>query len=341
MRDGSSPTEPPPASENRARSAEVIGADEAPEQATEATPPASGRVSSVKPTAGQPVPASEPDSTEMAPVNLLDTQPASFAVVTEKPQLLAEKGVDTRVETLEVPTDKELVAAAAQAEPKPQAGSTVSEEPVVQSETDESVGHDSSVMPDASIDVSVDEPLAVEMAPKLSSEKTVIRHWRIFALAAGALTLLIVGFLAIHSRRPIKKPDQASAMSNIGLNQAEHAVPIAVTNQATPAQAAAATASAATSAEIGASEPVHPAAAAGVGAQAESFSDAFAKHAATVNSSWAEVKKRPKLVESSGQPIKPNTASNAKADDNPLDLLDKLEKARKAKKQNGNKAGSP
>jgi ABC-type proline/glycine betaine transport system ATPase subunit len=68
---------------------------------------------------------------------------------------------------------------------------------------------------------------------------------------------------------------------------------------------------------------------------AESFSEAFVKHAASANSKWTDLKKRPKVIDPS-QPSKPTQASGAKEDNNPMDVLNKLEKARKAKKLVGN-----
>jgi len=67
-------------------------------------------------------------------------------------------------------------------------------------------------------------------------------------------------------------------------------------------------------------------------AQAESFADAFAKHAASANSNWAEVKKRIKSADAQSANRPNQTGANASSD-NPLGLLDQLEKARKAKKQ--------
>jgi hypothetical protein len=66
--------------------------------------------------------------------------------------------------------------------------------------------------------------------------------------------------------------------------------------------------------------------------QSESFADAFLKHAASANSSWAEVKKRTKAADSQFANRSNQPAASA-ASDNPLGVLDQLEIARKAKKQ--------
>jgi hypothetical protein len=67
-------------------------------------------------------------------------------------------------------------------------------------------------------------------------------------------------------------------------------------------------------------------------AQAESFADAFAKHAASANSNWAEVKRRIKAADAQSA-NRSNQAGVSASSDNPLGLLDQLEKTRKAKKQ--------
>ena len=83
-----------PVSENRARSTAANVVEEVTEQATE--PP-------TKPADAEPAIAQTGDSTvrsaEAAPADLLDARPEPFGIVAEKPQLLADRGVETRVET--------------------------------------------------------------------------------------------------------------------------------------------------------------------------------------------------------------------------------------------------
>lgn len=62
----------------------------------------------------------------------------------------------------------------------------------------------------------------------------------------------------------------------------------------------------------------------------ESFSDAFVKHAASINSNWADAKKRNRVAETQSA-SRPKPGVNASGE-NPLDVLDQLEKVRKAKK---------
>jgi len=177
------------------------------------------------------------------------------------------------------------------------------------------------------VDLGLDEPAAVEVAPR--AESYAIRHWKTIAIAAAAALFLLAGLLAIRSKQAQTRRAQPVALSKIGDIQSDHVAPAVASNPASTAGEAAAVAKSAAPTQIGAPEPVRPTPA--TGAQTESFSDAFVKHAASVNSSWAEVKKHPKAIDSS-QLNKPTAASNAKANDNPLDVLDKLEKARKAKK---------
>jgi hypothetical protein len=154
--------------------------------------------------------------------------------------------------------------------------------------------------------------LAVEVVASAPTESYVIQHWRMIAIAAAATVALVVGLLAIRSKQRSRAPEQSAAVTRVAPIQPGPALPIAV----------------------GAPESARPTSSTGASSQAESFSDSFAKHAATVNSSWAQVKKRPRAVESN-QSVKPTAAASAKTEDNPLDVLDKLERARKAKKSGG------
>jgi hypothetical protein len=283
---------------------QTVSADATPRLETSSQPPSTAAEASLE------LGASEASSTGAPQAGEPDVQLDLFSAVAERPQLLAEKGVDTGVE-----------AEAAAGLPERDAPST----------PDVPVSNESSVKLESSAALVLDEPVTAEAAPRAAAEGYAVRHWRTIAIASTAALLLIVGLLAIRAKHTQTRRNQPAVPERIGDVQAQRVAP-ALAHPTTTAGEAVATAKPAASAEIGAPEPARPTPVAG--AQAESFSDAFVKHAATVNSNWAEVKKRPKAIESS-QSNKPAAASNAKANDNPLDLLDKLEKARKAKKSAG------
>jgi hypothetical protein len=246
--------------------------------------------------------------------------------------LPAEKGVDTDVGSEPVATESEAGGVEAQIDSKPVEATASVPEREAPATPDVPASRQSSVRPQASVDLGFDEPVAVAVASTSNAESFAIRHWRTIAIAAAVTLFLVAGLFSMRSKHTQTRSDKPAVPTKMGEIQLEHVAPVVVSNPAIAASEAAATRPA-TTAEIGAPEPVRPAAVSG--AQAESFSDAFVKHAATVNSSWAEVKKRPKAVESS-QSNKPVAAGNAKANDSsPLDVLDKLEKARKAKKSAG------
>ena len=321
----SEPVEQRPAESSLEQSAEPTEA-ELVVQPTEASPEPLARATdsnleqTIPPVSGVPV-----SSSGASPAGSPDSQLELFTAVTEKPKLLALKGVDTGAEAEPIAAESAAEVPGVSIEVTTVEAPSALRAPDVVAAQDGPISHKSSVRPQASADLGVDEAAAVEVTLRSNTESYTVRHWRTIAIAAAAALFLVVGFLTIRSRHTQR--DQPLVQSKIGDIQAQHVAPVSVPNPASTASEAAAVAKSAV--PIGAPAPVRPAPA--TGAQAESFSDAFVKHAATANSSWADVKKRPKAIESS-QVNKPNAASNAKANDNPLDVLDKLEKARKAKK---------
>ena len=265
-------------------------------------------------------------SSGASPADSPDSQLQLFTAVTEKPQLLALKGVDTRAEAEPIASGGATEVPGVSIEAKTLEAPSALRAPDVVAAQDGPISCESSVTPQALVDRGVDEPAAVGVTLRSDTERHTIRHWRTIAIAAAAALFLVVGLLTIRSRHAQTSRDQVQ--TKISDIQAQQVAPVSVSNPASTAGEAAAVAKSAVPTQIGAPQPVRPAPA--TGAQSESFSDAFAKHAATVNSSWADVKKRPKAIESS-QLNKTNAASNAKGNDSPLDVLDKLEKARKAK----------
>ena len=169
------------------------------------------------------------------------------------------------------------------------------------------------VEPPVTRGVSLDKPTALAVAlSKPIVERRFVRHWRLFATAATVVVLLVVSLIAMRFKRESDRPRQAIESPMPGPR----------------GQAAAATVGSAATAQSG--DPYRPAAA--TAGQAESFSESFVKHAASVDSKWGDVKKRPKVVDSN-HPTKSSGAVDTAANDNPLEILNKLEKVRKAKKQ--------
>ena len=233
-----------------------------------------------------------------------------FVTVTEKPQSPSERGIESTVEPEDAANGTIAEQATVQESPTPELASFVGHS--VDSAADLPIPQAPRVTSRATNELASDEPLAVEVVASAPTESYVIQHWRMIAIAAVATVALVVGLLAIRSKQRSRAPEQSAAVTRVAPIQPGPALPIAV----------------------GAPESARPTSSTGASSQAESFSDSFAKHAATVNSSWAQVKKRPRAVESN-QSVKPTAAASAKTEDNPLDVLDKLERARKAKKSGG------
>jgi hypothetical protein len=234
-----------------------------------------------------------------------------FVPVAEKPKLLAYRATETPIEN-----------------------DALSVQVVAPAITDQA-------KPAVSIDVAVEQELEVEIAPRPQSlAMSAIRQRRFMVIAAGALLCLaFCTLLAIRVKHSNRKLNQSPVSAKFGPIQAERVAPLAVTNPALPSAVASVTGSTVVPGEIRPPESAaHVRPAASAGPASESFSDAFVKHAAAVNSNWAEVKKHPRATDTA-QVNRPAAAGagTAKANDDPLDLLDKLEKARKAKKQSPSK----
>jgi len=191
-------------------------------------------------------------------------------------------------------------------------------------------------VPDARIesqppsDSAKEEQRTVEVAPSQPTPSFAIAHWRMIAVAGAALLALIVGLLLIRSKHQTRLQQERSRAAHVV--PVQQGLPAVAHGEQTPPRVSVATAA---SGAVPATTRQAPAS--DNNAQKESFSEAFVKHAASVNSNWAEVKKRPKVSEPS-QPVRSAASgnpSNAKPAANPLDVLDKLEKARKAKKTGG------
>jgi hypothetical protein len=312
------------------------GADSSPEamapgvesrqQATEPLDPTS-QATSPATVASSDLVASEASSTGAPSASGLDVQLDLFTAVAEKPQLLSQKGVNTGAEADPVEPESASGEVEAKVQSKPMQAPSALPEREAPAVAYAPAGNKASVKPLQSVDLGGDEPAAVALAPRAKAESYAIQHWRSIAIAATAALFLAAVLFAIRSKHAQTKQDKPAVL--MVETHSEHVAPVVISNPPNTASEAARMAKPAASAEIGAPEPVRSPPAA-----AESFSDAFVKHAATFNSSWAEVKKRPKAIESN-QLNKPVAAGSAKANDNPLDVLDKLEKARKAKKTTG------
>jgi len=147
--------------------------------------------------------------------------------------------------------------------------------------------------------------------------------------SAAALAALVISYWALHGGNKARPSAQASTISRTA--------PLSATGPS-KSQADDIVVNAAVVAKVR-SEPVDAPARTnksgiepGSVAQAESFADAFVKHAASANSNWAEVKKRIKAADTQSANRPNQTGVNASSD-NPLGLLEQLEKTRKAKKQ--------
>ena len=327
-----------PTSESRVRAAESVIANDMPPD-VESAPIDLGAES-------RPEALVSPGESEVAPSTATaEVQSQSgiepFAPVPEKPQLLAQRGVETTTEP------KEAAVATADSAPQSEPPDVV----VGPGKPDDEVAVEStqanievaveSPQPNASqpavaqaarhqsrppTESALDEPMAVELASPSLAPSFVIQHWRSIGVAVAATLALVAGLLAIRSKHQANALQQRAPVTNAVPTKPEP-LPVVAVEPSTRIGVAA-------SATIGAPQPSRSAPPSGASPQAESFSDAFVKHAATVNSSWAEVKKRPRFSESS-QPAKSASTAHATASDNPLDVLDKLEKARKAKKSSG------
>ena len=265
-----------------------------------------------------------------------------FVPVTEKPKLLAYQGVETPIENDASPVQVVAPAITDQARSIDQDEAAASSAKGVRAEKAvRAVSASPQAKLEVSSDVAFEQELEVEIASgPQSSAMSAIRQRRFMVIAAGALLCLILcTLLAIRVKHSDRKLDQAPVSAKLGPIQAERAAPLAVTNPALPSAGASVTGTIPVPAEIGPPESAaHARPAVNASPASESFSDAFVKHAAAVNSNWAEVKKHTRATDTA-QVNRPAAAGagTAKANDNPLDLLDKLEKARKAKKQSPSK----
>lgn len=342
-----------PASESRVRTVNDVIVPILPATADEVAP------GDLSPSADfQPEAESSPrDSHEAALTDGVDSNLEPFVTVAEKPQSLSQRGVETASElesarsdaalTTEPSRPTELIAATAELEQSAaivdnQTEAALTTEPARLTESaavtatltrsaaaaaEPAVARVARSPSSPVLESPPDEPMAVELAPLLPTPSIVVRHWRLVVVAGAAMVALVAGLLAIRSKHQAKVLEQRASVMNVVAAKPDPASPIAVTGSSANVETVA-------SAAIGAPEPTHSAPTLVASPQAESFSDAFVKHAATVNSNYAEAKKRPRAPEA-GQPVRPAATSNAKASEDPLDLLDKLEKARKAKKSAG------
>ena len=342
-----------PASESRIRTADDVIVPIMPPTADEAAPGDLSPSADFQPE-GEPSPR---DSHEAAPTDGVDSNLEPFVTVAEKPQSLSQRGVETASELEAAPADAalaiepaqptEVIAATAEPEQSAaiadnQAVAALATEPARPTEhaaataavtesaaaADElAVAHVARSKSHPIHDLTPDEPMAVELAPPQSTPSFVVQNWRLIAVASAAMVVLVAGLLVIRSKHHAKVLEQRAPVTNVAPAKPDPALPIAVTGSSVKVEPVA-------SGRMGAPESSRSAPTMGASPQAESFSDAFVKHAATVNSNYAEVMKRPRVSEA-GQPVRSAAPSNAKASDDPLDLLDKLEKARKAKKSAG------
>lgn len=160
---------------------------------------------------------------------------------------------------------------------------------------------------------------------RYGSGRAPVRNLRLLVWSTAALVGLVISYWLVHSgNKP--RPD---AHSTVSLS-----APLSLTGSS-KSQADAVVVNAA----VRPMRPIDtPARANKIGVepgstvQAESFADAFAKHAASANSNWAEVMKRSKSTDAQSTNRSNQPAASASTD-NPLGVLDQLEKARKAKKQ--------
>jgi len=174
-------------------------------------------------------------------------------------------------------------------------------------------------------DISSDPPKVEPLVGRAHARDLRIAFWSTAALAA-----LVISYWALHGGNKGRPGAQASTISRTAplspngpsKSQADDIVVNAAANAKVRSELVDTTVFANKSG-------VAPA---GSVAQAESFADAFVKHAASANSNWAEVKKRIKAADAQSANRPNQTGVNA-SNDNPLGLLDQLEKARKAKKQ--------
>ena len=164
------------------------------------------------------------------------------------------------------------------------------------------------------------------------------RQLRVMLWSAAALIGLGIGYVALHVRHANQQVAQPVNVTNVESKAINAAAPpardplapsapeVKAASDSVPAANSATLAGKAVNVDSASPRP-----------QSESFSDAFVKHAATVNSNWADVKKRPRVSESNSSSRPAAVAAPAsKTGDDPLNVLDQLEKARKAKKQSAN-----
>jgi hypothetical protein len=182
---------------------------------------------------------------------------------------------------------------------------------------------------DDSVDVSFDGPMAAKAAPPQLLATSLTRDWRVLSILGAVALALFFGIWVVRSKRIHNAADSSQAPAKLEPNSGVRTGQV-VTEPVVPNAPVAAT-----QAPVSSIQGASTASAAGAGIatpQTGSFADAFVKHAAAANSSWAEVKKRPKSAEPA-QVNHPAATAKAGSNDSPLDLLDKLEKARKSKKQ--------
>lgn len=156
------------------------------------------------------------------------------------------------------------------------------------------------------------------------------RQWRTLVAAGVALALVVCALVSMRAGR--KRVRHAQMKPQPTLSQMVRA--------ALPAKAPEAKGSlvpnlADSNSAAGTVAAPQATAASSANSRSESFSDAFVKHAAKVDSNWANVEKRARTLESS-QTTK-GAGLPTKSTDDPLDVLDKLEKARKSKQSTTNK----
>ena len=154
------------------------------------------------------------------------------------------------------------------------------------------------------------------------------RPRRVIVWGVAAAFSLVVGYLVLHARNSARNAAQPAQFVRQQSNAVPAVQPVAKveSQSATPQRGL----EPALSAGVAVSNNKPLAGSAASKPQGESFSDAFVKHAAAVNSNWADVKKHPKAADAASIN---RPASAAKSGDDPLNVLDQLEKARKAKKQ--------
>ncbi len=316
-----------PSSERRVRSADIV-AGPAPIDVEVSLPPTGGGQAEPEPAHSESVPAASGESATSGLTAQTDSNQEPFAAVAEKPQLLAQRGVALPLEPATASESAIETAQSKETAPSNEHGPTTAEQAQAPQVLQQHSGvRDARIESQPPSDSAIEEQLIVELEPIQPTQSFFIARWRMIAVASTALLALIVGLLLIRSKHQTRLEEERSRAANVvpvqqGLPAVAHGA------EATPKVAAATAASGAVPEATPASDN---------NTQRESFSEAFVKHAASVNSNWAEVKKRSKVSEpnQSVRSAASGNPSNTTPAANPLDVLDKLEKARKAKKTGG------